>query len=951
MAEAGPSGLQSASNGSAPSRSDYGFPEQDGSQHQPQHRSTRPDRTVNMNSLGLGHPPSSRRPSSGGRISSLESNSSRRRVRSMPGDDDVLPPGPSRLRQIHDMEIEPHKRVASLTRRGTGKQRATITPLSNMDGHADYSSTPLSDEYDLSHEDPRILEDVQRAIHLKARREARLRALQSIKQPAEPPVTSDQGSLSSFSSHPSPARARLPEPLPPVQPSTQVRSSSVESEVDFSPSIGAAPIHPVPSSSDNGATLDWTASSSDDERDRRWPLLAKKRTKERGSASKAVVENQESLYSEKLAQIKARVKPHTLRKAAITGEQLQRRYSVLLDSTRPATTFFRRPLPLTWLKHLLDKRATPGSARLPWHLSALIIEEYAKALYPPLQPIPEDREIPDGTTPATSSQGNSTSSPPKLRLKFLALEALGLGLCLSHWNHLCPGRDKNSGGDSRRSSYDFMHGRKQSLAYTVDSPGSSLRNASLGATACPRPAVVHRCGTLPVGCGVNLTTGVKRLIIRSELHLGAESWRGSCVPRFGRDARSKDGISDADGVQTARDPAGSMHFGNARLRARNLRRFYQRLRHLLLSRGRLSGCAGEAVPSFVGPLLVREQEKQQLQASESKSAVSTNITPVLEETMDQNKRTRQLLQRVGAQIREYENVQSRLSDLLGKSYTAVPVEVLDALSHDPASVIGPTRRYKSWRAVEDIHERIRLQRKTLRDFASALTSTENDDSGGENSAFREILTTLADSLQQLHGHRMRLAGDAEEVAEALVEVKESHTAVKREYNEVMAHTSHKLWLGRELSEQVPTDLGHRLGRLTLLLDTVTPVWRNYGKVIGDDVQDFLIIPWYRNEFTGEKQRYPIKHLPRRSFRHWIGLFLFFFISAGVLVLQTSAALSSTANYNLPWITNPGFRWLVIPFFTVGLFIQWISVIVEFCILLAQIGVILWWIGWAVRLCH
>lgn len=67
----------------------------------------------------------------------------------MPGDDDVLPPGPSRLRQIHDMEIEPHKRVASLTRRGTGKQRATITPLSNMDGHADYSSTPLSDEYDL----------------------------------------------------------------------------------------------------------------------------------------------------------------------------------------------------------------------------------------------------------------------------------------------------------------------------------------------------------------------------------------------------------------------------------------------------------------------------------------------------------------------------------------------------------------------------------------------------------------------------------------------------------------------------------------------------------------------------------------------------------------------------------------------------------------------------------
>ena len=44
------------------------------------------------------------------------------------------------------------------------------------------------------------------------------------------------------------------------------------------------------------------------------------------------------------------------------------------------------------------------------------------------------------------------------------------------------------------------------------------------------------------------------------------------------------------------------------------------------------------------------------------------------------------------------------------------------------------------------------------------------------------------------------------------------------------------------------DIG--LDALTLLLDTVTPFWRNYGKVIGEDVQDFLIIPWYRNEFTG-----------------------------------------------------------------------------------------------------
>lgn len=147
MAEAGSSGLQSAGSNVTATRSDFGFPDLDGSQ--PQHRSTRPERTTNMNTLGLGYPSSSRRPSSGGRISSLDSNSSRRRVRSMPGDDDVFPPGPSRLRHIHDMEVEPHRRVASLTRRGTGKQRAAINLLGNAEGHLDYPAAPFSEEYDL----------------------------------------------------------------------------------------------------------------------------------------------------------------------------------------------------------------------------------------------------------------------------------------------------------------------------------------------------------------------------------------------------------------------------------------------------------------------------------------------------------------------------------------------------------------------------------------------------------------------------------------------------------------------------------------------------------------------------------------------------------------------------------------------------------------------------------
>ena len=137
--------------------------------------------------------------------------------------------------------------------------------------------------------------------------------------------------------------------------------------------------------------------------------------------------------------------------------------------------------------------------------------------------------------------------------------------------------------------------------------------------------------------------------------------------------------------------------------------------------------------------------------------------------------------------------------------------------------------------------------------------------------------------------------------------------------------------------------------MTFLLDTVTPFWRNYGKIIGDDVQDFLIIPWYRNEFTGEQKRYPITSLPKRSCRHWFGLFLFSLISLVVTALQIGAAVSSTKYYNLPWLANTGFRWLVIPFFTIILLIQWIAVLFEVLIVLTELGVVVWWLGWAVRI--
>lgn len=137
--------------------------------------------------------------------------------------------------------------------------------------------------------------------------------------------------------------------------------------------------------------------------------------------------------------------------------------------------------------------------------------------------------------------------------------------------------------------------------------------------------------------------------------------------------------------------------------------------------------------------------------------------------------------------------------------------------------------------------------------------------------------------------------------------------------------------------------------LTLLLDTVTPFWRNYGKTIGEDVQDFLIVPLYRNEFTGEAKRYPILRPPKRSLRHWLGLMVFFVTSVGVTMLQGRAAISFVSYYRLPWTALDGFRWAVMPFFWFSVLVQMCIVLIEFCIVFAQLGVVTWWIGWLLKI--
>jgi hypothetical protein len=193
--------------------------------------------------------------------------------------------------------------------------------------------------------------------------------------------------------------------------------------------------------------------------------------------------------------------------------------------------------------------------------------------------------------------------------------------------------------------------------------------------------------------------------------------------------------------------------------------------------------------------------------------------------MKQNYRIRQVLQRLTGEIKEFDGVQSSLSELLCVPGFHVPQQVLDAFSHDPAAVTGSTRRLKGWRAVEDIHARISWQREVLQNFVTAVAGLKGKDL--PTGIFDESIAGLMESVAQLEQHRDVIVENAEEVTDLLARVREIHGYVKAEFNDTLAHTSQiypevcfypilihpssqydpdlpNIYLRRELSGQIPT---------------------------------------------------------------------------------------------------------------------------------------------------
>ncbi|KAK7059198.1 hypothetical protein VNI00_001825 [Paramarasmius palmivorus] len=834
--------------------------------------------------------------------------------------------------------------------------------------------TTLSDEYDLSQEGI-ILQDVERALKMKARREARLKsgkspssAVKRVSLTSTPPSTSPSRVLSTIAGSPTIAESTNPNSPP--------RSSHTQ-EIDFSPATEPFPAtppkkilpHPVPLSPDDGASLDWSGTPEDE---RRWSLSSSRRKgKEKDLLlSAAIFEKQEHQHNVKLSRIKTLASPQTLRKAAITADQLGRRYHLIFNSLSPGArpynltkvvqwfgsqdSIVRSALlkaePLTWMKHLERKYTSPHESS-PWHLSALIMEEYLHAQSVlegrAMASIPEELQS-SPLIPSPQLSGPLFPSPSRTSSRF----SLG------------PSTAKHTSTEGRISFEPLVESGRHSLEShgSIDSALSSVGSQSRTAAVANLPS--------PAGSGVHLRDGLRRRVangsdgfpsprnsvlehsddnaekLRSKaLHIDTGVDRSLEAPNMlsaGDESRSK-GIPHESGVASKRSSlAPPSPFEDKRLTV-----------------PKTPGRTNRGVVRISLPPSERESVAEQRRQQEADDAQTDREyqlkAQMLEQYRAQNSRIRGLLNRIASGVREYEMCQSGLMNYLGLPYKGLPQDLLEAFSHDPAAVTGSTRRLKSWRAVDDIHARLTRQRAVFEEFLAS-----DNGHGGfpvTHDVLQEPILALIQSLDQLEAHKVAIASKAKEVSELLRDTQQIHNTVKTEYNETLAHTS---VVYPELSQIVALEESYRdqyqhvweigMDALTFILDTVTPFWRTYGKTIGYDVQDFLIIPLYRNEFTGEPKRYPITRLPRRSFRHWMGLLLFFGLCATVTLLQARAAVSSSLNYRLDWVKY-GIRWVALPIFWIVIFAQWVAVFIELAIVLLQVATVCWWIGWAVKLFH
>jgi hypothetical protein len=189
--------------------------------------------------------------------------------------------------------------------------------------------------------------------------------------------------------------------------------------------------------------------------------------------------------TERISRIKSFTQPHTLKKAVITADQLQRRYAFLSNALKtepeagnPLLTVAKwnagldpivqgvleQAEPLTWLKHLRAKR--PGrTPRFPWHVTALLFEERVRAqarlAAMAMETIPEDVLNSFESPPLSRSSPEQAHPSPPFHPAFTPTSR----------DHLHPSLSRRRSDDGHVSFEPFIEPSRRSLD---DSRHSSL---------------------------------------------------------------------------------------------------------------------------------------------------------------------------------------------------------------------------------------------------------------------------------------------------------------------------------------------------------------------------------------------------------------------------------------------------------------------------------------------
>ncbi|THH09613.1 hypothetical protein EW145_g1894 [Phellinidium pouzarii] len=849
--------------------------------------------------------------------------------------------------------------AAGPSRRRTFSKRAASYSISNTErsnrgGTTSLGSSPLSartllpsDDDVPDQDDPDILADLRKALQYKPRVEQHLK--ESKANPDLPTSFPAQNTSSISSSNPFISRSPT---MGQSEPSTPMKTDFV----DFSPSVGKAVMHPVPTSTDDGATLDWSGVVLDEEkRERKWTIpLSRKPSKDKHPilSRKRLMERQASLYHDKLELIKDGANPHTLRKAEITKNQLQRRYAVLNASFAPNATRLNlvdvarwfskqddtvRSLisdaePMSWVRHLLLKRGGKQSQRLPWNLSAMIVDEYVRSnsdagfIHPMSQnsSMVEIASDAGSSMSATQTMQHSISRPTSSHSADYVTTRRKSDDLIS-FEPIVHSRRDSVGTDSRASIETHLRRWGHSLTgrTNVDaSPQSSLKDRSQNASL-----------ELP-------STKVSPVNARSPLQNFGMRKRARRTPQNSDDGHSSAVDSTLEvrnehqrdnsttGKQERERRKGRFHLSldlknaqgsmdvmktPAALSITDLRTDAQPFKGLSLLVEGEAGRSSEAVASLSPPRpkLSYSTAPNSTRKSEQKKASRLSLPPtfrtssvkrvkpekrmdvqdhalradytrkkeILDALVSRNTQMRLLLQTTSRSIVDYDDTQYVMSERLGLSYSRLPPEVLEAFSHDPASTGGNTRRQKGWRSIEEVYLRRERQEDVLKAFVASIPESVMPLFLPNDSIYENAACNLTELVERLHNQRSTILSQVRQTNELLIKAKRMRDDLKPEFDETNRLTSANypelVRLETLLDEfDIQKNRLWRLGEasLSFVLTSVAPLMKTFGRPIWDELHDFLVIPIYRNGFSGEDKWYPVS-FPKRSFPHLLRLSL------------------------------------------------------------------------------